>query len=148
MTEQQVTERARMLHALRAFIVQRPGLDPRDYGCGAEDWKAYRRQCAEITRDREDALTLWRYVAHVAGGMGPGYLAASGRLTWDSARGEWDYVTGQYFPTEYRRAASRVLAVALWNYWRDGMGPDATADAIRRTANLSFRSRRVRRFFQ
>ena len=30
-----------------------------------------------------------------------------------------DYCTGQYFPTEYRKAACAVLAYSLWHYWRD-----------------------------
>lgn len=37
-----------------------------------------------------------------------------------------DYCTGQYFPTEYRRAACAVLSQALWDYRRDDMpAPDA-----------------------
>jgi hypothetical protein len=32
-----------------------------------------------------------------------------------------DYCTGQYFPTEYRRAACAVLASALWSAKRDNM---------------------------
>jgi hypothetical protein len=38
-------------------------------------------------------------------------------LSWDGKR--LDYTTGQYWPTEYRRAAAAVLASALWSYWRD-----------------------------
>lgn len=32
-----------------------------------------------------------------------------------------EYTTGQYFPTEYRRAACAVLASALWAYARENM---------------------------
>jgi hypothetical protein len=35
-----------------------------------------------------------------------------------------DYCTGQYWPTEYRRAACAVLASALWAYKRDRCMPD------------------------
>lgn len=147
MTEQQMTERARMLFALRAFICQRPGLEPGNYASAAD----YRSELRDIARDRVDALTLYDYVAHQAIGLGPEYLTPDGtsRLDWNSARGEWEYTTGQYFPVEYRRAAARLLASALWQYWRDGMGPDVNspADAIRNTARLAFRSRRIRRYF-
>jgi hypothetical protein len=30
-----------------------------------------------------------------------------------------DYCTGQYFPTEYRKAACAVLSSALWGYVRE-----------------------------
>lgn len=147
MTEQQATERARMLTALRAFICQRPGLEPGNYASAAD----YRSELRDIARDRADALTLYDYVARQAIGLGPEYLTPDGtsRLTWNGARGEWEYTTGQYFPVEYRPAAARLLASALWQYWRDGMGPDvkSPADAIRNTARLAFRSRRVRRYF-
>jgi len=44
-----------------------------------------------------------------------------------------DYCTGQYFPTEYRPAVSRVLSSVLWAYWRENMAePDG--DALRRVA--------------
>jgi hypothetical protein len=43
-----------------------------------------------------------------------------------------DYCTGQYFPTEYRRAVCSVLSSALWDYFRTN-GAD-TGDDIRRTA--------------
>jgi hypothetical protein len=34
-----------------------------------------------------------------------------------------DYCTGQYFVTEYRRAACAVLASALWEYTRERCMP-------------------------
>lgn len=34
-----------------------------------------------------------------------------------------DYCTGQYFPTEYRRAVCAVLASALWDYTRENAMP-------------------------
>jgi hypothetical protein len=35
-----------------------------------------------------------------------------------------DYCTGQYFPTEYRKAVCAVLASALWTRHRGGMSND------------------------
>jgi hypothetical protein len=57
-------------------------------------------------------------------------LLRSGRLTWDGKR--LDYCAGQYFPTEYRAAACRTLASALWCYWSDG--GRHSADQIRAAA--------------
>jgi hypothetical protein len=50
--------------------------------------------------------------------------AYSGRLQFQfngNGKVHVSYVTGQYFPTEYRNAACAILAQCLWNYWR----PDA-----------------------
>jgi hypothetical protein len=43
-----------------------------------------------------------------------GICNATGKVSRDTVR--TDYCTGQYFPTEYRKAACAVLAAALW-YW-------------------------------
>lgn len=46
-----------------------------------------------------------------------------------------EYTTGQYFPTEYRKAACAVLAQAIWDHWRHDCG---TGDDIRRRARREF----------
>jgi hypothetical protein len=107
---------AQMLEKLHAFIRQRPGLESANYGSTAD----YRRELRQIARDKRDAeamlFCVWR--CH---GMTPELLgnaakvAFSGRLTWSGA--DWEYCTGQYWPTEYRRAACAVLAAALRTYW-------------------------------
>jgi hypothetical protein len=108
------TERAAILTALDAFIRQRPGLDYRNY-----DRASYAAEVRSIGRDLQDARALLRAVE-----LRPSITAAvlrdalsPGRLSWDGKR--LDYTTGQYWPTEYRRAAAAVLASALWSYWRD-----------------------------
>ena len=135
--------RADILDALRAFICQRPGLDPHNYG----DYATYRQEADHITADRTAALDLLAAVTR-AEGITPEAMLAElhHRLTWDAERGELDYCTGQYFCTEYRRAACAALSAMLWSYWRDFGGCD-TADDIRAEARRTFRSRRVRRFF-
>lgn len=110
-------ERAAMLHALRRFINSRPGFEPENYCTPA----AYRAQ-----RDRRDALTLLDAVTYTAA-IGADRLrdafrgAFSGRLSWDTERRALSYCAGQYYPTEYRRAACAVLASALWDHARDNM---------------------------
>jgi len=115
------TTKDAILSALGTFIRQRPRLEPGNYISGwndAEGRRMYRREAREIIRDLHDARALLAAVdrSNVTGET----LAAQfshGRLTWDGA--QIDYCTGQYFPTEYRTAACRTLASALWYAWRD-----------------------------
>lgn len=73
-----------------------------------------------------------------------------------------DYCTGQYWPTEYRKAVAAVCAAALWAYMRDNMPQaDGTADHdgdgaydgmsagdwLRRNARREFGSKLQRRWF-
>jgi hypothetical protein len=115
------TEREQILSALAAFIKQRPGLEFGNYG----DVSAYRSEMRQITKDRHQAETLlaavsWRESIG-AKQLKEAFRAYSGRLTWDGKK--LDYCTGQYFPTEYRRAVCAVLSAALWDYYRDQCMP-------------------------
>jgi hypothetical protein len=82
---------------------------------------SYRAESRAITRDLHHVYTLLRRVqrAHsiTSDDLKTAFRAFSGRLTWDGSK--LDYTTGQYFPTEYRRAVCAVLAAALWDHWRD-----------------------------
>ncbi len=140
--------RADILDALRAFIRQRPGLEPGNYGSYAD----FRTEADRITRDRADALALLDAVAWRESLTAEDMLAqlSHGRLTWNFERGALDYCTGQYFCVEYRPAVARALASMLWAYWRECAKEGherGTADDIRAEARRSFRSRRVLRFF-
>jgi len=125
-----------IVQALQAFIAQRPGMDPRNYG----DWASYRQESREVTKDRAQAETMLNYVDwHESIGADTiieGFRGAfSGRLKInESADGKVsiDYCTGQYFPTEYRRAVCSGLSAVLWDYFRSN-GAE-TGDAIRKTA--------------
>jgi len=104
-----------MLETLHKFVRQRPGLEFANYG----DAASYRRELRQITRDKRDAEAMLFHVWRSQ--MTPELLgnaaksAFSGRLTWNGT--EWEYTVGQYWPTEYRRAACAVLAAALRVYW-------------------------------
>jgi len=105
------TLRRVMLTSLQDFVRQRPGFDPNNYG----DAASYRADVRRAGRDLRHAEELIRAVA-----IRPYCVInpkQSGRLSWDAAKQRWDYVTGQYFPTEYRAAACAVLASALWDYF-------------------------------
>lgn len=114
-------ERAAILAALDQWIRQRPGLDYGNYG----DPASYRAEVRSIGRDLQDARALLRYVElreSISGKMlKEAFRAFSGRLTWDGKK--LDYCTGQYWPTEYRRAACAVLSQAIWDWLRDECMP-------------------------
>jgi hypothetical protein len=131
-----------MLEQLHRFIRQRPGLEFGNYG----DAASYRAEMRSITRDKRDAETMlfnvWRSQLTPADLTEAGERAFGGRLTWDGKG--WQYVTGQYFPTEYRRAACAVLSTALWRYW--AVSPFDT-DAVRKNARLALGVGIAKRWF-
>ena len=130
-------DRTQYLDALAAFVAQRSGIDGRDYGTGPDARAAFMgdyRPMLQAGRDAREMLRLARlFSVDVAAAASDG-----GRLTFrtrEDGSVAVDYVTGQYFPTEYRKAACRVLASAWWAYWR-GCGYDA--DRIRKAARDTF----------
>ena len=106
-----------LYQAIKDWIRQRPRLDPRDYG----DWSDYRSDARRITRQLHDAQELLRacQLWHISEAALAAEMTERERLTWDGQR--LDYTTNQYWPTEYRAAACRALASALW----EKFGPDA-----------------------
>lgn len=112
------------------FAAQNPGLEFGNYG----QWDAYNQERASITRDWKRFLKALRAASDAgvtdADVITEGTRAFSGRLEWktsstvwegqtpnctkreEPAEGHWEYTTGQYFPTEYRKAAATVLEYA------------------------------------
>jgi hypothetical protein len=112
--------KANILEALHAFIRSRPGLEYGNYG----DPAAYRSELRRITRDLQDARTLLHSIERAHGITGRNLVdaASTTRLniqTLDGDKVRVHYTTGQYYPTEYRRAVAAVCASALWDYVRD-----------------------------
>ena len=133
-------DRTLYLDALAAFVAQRSGIDARDY---RRDWTdkeghaAFMVDYRRILRDGRDARTMLRFArlfsVDVAAAASDG-----GRLTFQTRKDgavAVDYCTGQYFPTEHRAAACRVLSSAWWAYWR-GCGYDDAR--IRKAARDTF----------
>lgn len=110
---------------LTKFANQRPGLDFCNYG----DVRAYRQESREITKDLHDFSEMLRYASLRVKGLDEkieAYLKnSSGRLRLDE-QGRLEYITGQYFPTEYRPASARVLADIIWADYRDEKRADGT----------------------
>lgn len=136
-----ITLRENILNALSAFANQRPGIDPMNYG----SWSAYCSESRSVTRDLHDFRTLLAAVRWRSGidaeRLQAAFRAYSGRLTCkvddrvteslprgSGTRVTLDYCTGQYFATEYRKAACAVLASALWDYTRDECMPTPVTD--------------------
>jgi hypothetical protein len=121
--------KAAIIAALRTFMNQRPGLEFGNYG----DVRAYRSEMRGITRDLHDARELMRAVELSDSITADDLIRAassafSGRLTIhvdaDAPFGaRVAYCTGQYWPTEYRRAVCAVLASALWAHVREHCMP-------------------------
>jgi hypothetical protein len=132
-----------IIAALRAFANQRPGLDPRNYishGMDNAGRAAYRAEVRSITKDLHHARELMRAVELADGitaddlhkasmGAYSGRLTIKPRVTSPDRYGfSIDYCTGQYWPTEYRRAVCAVLASALWEYTREKCMPQQRGD--------------------
>ena len=126
------TRKQSLITALQRFVAQRPGLEFANYG----DVSAYRSEMRSITKDRHHAEELlravsWRDSITADDIVHAAKCAFSGRLTIrepEPGRFVLDYCTGQYWPTEYRRAVCSVLSSALWDYWRDAVdGPIGAA---------------------
>ena len=123
-------KKQQIIAAMYAFIAQRAGLEFGNYG----DVKSYRAEQRAITKDRHHARQLIRDVELSDSISADDIIKASkgaysGRLTIvtrdDGAIGI-DYCTGQYFPTEYRRAVCAVMSAVLWAWKRDQCMPAGT----------------------
>jgi hypothetical protein len=106
------------LALLQKFANQRPQLDYCNYG----DPKSYRQEMREITKDLHDFRELLNFAVNrvndIESILKAYLLKNSGRLTLNE-KGELNYITGQYFPTEYRPACNRILASLIWSSYRD-----------------------------
>lgn len=132
---------------LDAWIRQLPGLDYGNYG----DPVAYRAEVRSIGKDLQNARTLLRAVelsSIDADTLIDGFRAFSGRLSLiETPKGyALDYCTGQYWPTEYRKAACAVLASALWDHYRDGL-PAGSGDKLRAQFKRQFGRTIANRWF-
>ncbi len=115
LTKQQIID------GLYRFINQRPGLEFGNYG----DIKLYRSEVRSIGKDLQQARKLLREIELRDSINADKIIRAarssySGRLTiseTDDGKLRINYCTGQYFPTEYRRAVCSLCSSLLWDYW-------------------------------
>lgn len=99
------------LTALIDYAAQRPGLDIRNYG----SWQSYRDEVTQITRQWHTICKLLPAISFYAVTdeqiIDASRWTYSGRMTWIGS--EWEYCTGQYWPTEYRSAVLAILRAVL-----------------------------------
>ena len=139
-----------IINALYTFAHKRPQLEFNNYG----DRQNYMRESRAITKDLHHARNLLRALELSQSITGEDIIRASehafsGRLSinvTDDGLVSIDYCTGQYFPTEYRKAVAAICASALWTFYRNECGY-ATADRIRQAAKRDFNSTIVRHYF-
>lgn len=141
--------RDNIIEALYSWIRQRPGLDPRSY---ISDWRdtagraAYRSDSRSITTQLHHARAMLRYIElrpSITGAMLQAALDQSSRLSYSADEG-LDYVTCQYWSMEYRAAACRVMASAIWDWLRTD---DSTGESIREAARRELGATIARRWF-
>jgi len=147
-TTTQTPETINAAALLYSFAHRRPGLDPRDYGGGREGWLSYRRESAEISRDLNDFRELYALAWDILGDKLPELIATylannSGRLTLKG--NALEYITGQYFPTEYRPAASRCLVSLIWRKFAEQY---ETGDQIRKAIRRRVSRRVANNYFR
>lgn len=114
-------DKSTIIHLIHQHIAQRSGLDWRDYGSR----ESARADYSDILRQGRDARAMLRAVelSSITAEAIKYQLECGGHLSLVGDRLE--YVTGQYFPTEYRAAACRLLASLLIDhYGRDGWPKD------------------------
>lgn len=124
-----------LLQKLSDFVDQRPGFNFDDYG----DISYYRQDynyCLKQKRMYESMLSVCykvMYREEIERRILQQYSkdAAGGRLVWDTEKQQWEYTTGQYFPTEYRGAAARILWNIFWRYLWDTYKEDVKKHAKR-----------------
>ena len=118
------TTHTNALELLVKFVNQRPRLDFNNYG----DRKIYQREMYEITKDMHDFYELLRLANNVVPDLSDKvreYLEKSNdRLTLNGDK--LQYITGQYFPTEYRPASCRVLKSIIWREYMNAKNGDGT----------------------
>ena len=146
------TLRENILDALHTWIRQRPGLDPRNY---ISDWRdaagraAYRSDSRSITTQLHHARIMLRYIElrpSITGAMLQAAIDQSSRLSYSADEG-LDYTTGQYWSMEYRAAACRVMASAIWDWLREQQGDAVLGFMIREAARRELGATIARRWF-
>lgn len=126
-----VSDAGPVLNALVEFAAQNPGIEPGNYSCSVD----YNSERGKVTRDW---YRFKKLLGQVCGELGmvpkrEDYIlrasmrAFSGRIHFEVEHGTdgpisitMSYTIGQYFPTEYRKAACAVLEEALRLYHSEG----------------------------
>jgi hypothetical protein len=139
------------LSLLIKFANQRPQLEYANYG----DPKSYRAESREITKDLHDfreflnfairRLTLDKLEQELKSNL----ENSNDRLTLEGNK--LQYITGQYFPTEYRPACTRILRRLIWDDYaqekhENGSNVYETSDTIRKRFKMNLSRRAYKNY--
>ena len=143
-----MADKSTIIAALHKWIQQRPGLEFGNYG----DVSSYRAELRSISKDLQHARAMVNYVAWHDSITAEMILSAAdngGRLslTTDGDNVRIDYVTGQYWPTEYRRAVCSLMSSVIWHWLRENC-EYKTGDDIRKAARRELGASIARRWFK
>lgn len=122
-TTPQTTSKDEILEALGKHISQRSGINCRDYYSSWSDKDgraAFMQDYRGMLKDGRDARDLMRYVMLKNSILADDILkhcTKNDRLSFNAEKMRFEYVTGQYFPTEYRSAACRLLVATIRSYY-------------------------------
>ena len=135
-----------IIDTLNKWIQQRPGLEFGNYG----DMSSYRAELRSIGKDLQHARAMVNYVAWHDSITAEMILSAAdngGRLslTTDGDKVTINYVTGQYWPTEYRRAVCSLMSSVIWHWLRENC-EYKTGDDIRKAARRELGASIARRW--
>jgi hypothetical protein len=122
--------------ALHTFIGQRSGIDYRNYGGSREAYMADYRPMLQAGKDARAMLAYVDRSRTITPEMWADALRGT-RFDFDATTGRFDYTTGQYFVTEYRAAACRLLASLFFEWMRDSEGR-TDRDKLRTFAKREF----------
>ena len=122
--------------AIVAYAAQNPGLEYGNYASGWNDKSgraAYYSESRQITKDWHRVCATVRTLYNVteADILEASRGAFSGRLqvTREGDKIKIDYCTGQYWPTEYRKACASVLEYAAQLAYRRSVAESAQVKA-------------------
>ena len=137
-----------IIDALHQWINQRPGLEFGNYG----DVSSYRAEMRSIGKDLQHARAMVNYVAwhdSITAEMIMSAADNGGRLTLtvNGDKVRIDYVTGQYWPTEYRRAVCALMSSVIWAWLRENC-KYKTGDDIRKAARRELGQSIANRWFK
>jgi len=137
-----------IIDALHQWIAQRPGLEFSNYG----NVSSYRAEMRSIGRDLQHARAMVNYVSwhdSITAEMIMSAADNGGRLTLtvNGDKVRIDYVTGQYWPTEYRRAVCALMSSVIWAWLRENC-EYKTGDDIRKAARRELGQSIANRWFK
>lgn len=155
-TTETTTKNVNFADLLYNFAHGRPGFEWVNYGCSSSYRQDYRRAYNDLKAFEElHRLAARRLESYSAlSDAIRTHLEKSGdRLEISESGDRLQYITGQYYPTEFRAAACRVLVSVIWNNFREeknSSGEYVYTDGhkIRKAIKQALRTRNAKSWFE